>query len=192
MNTSVQTTTIENDSKNGSFLFHPILALTSLQHTELAVWLTVTFVVSFIGACASLGVLLVTWPKRHGSAGVNLLIFHFMVVDLIVCLIIFPMSIGMVAATTSSVREITYPASICQFFHLIFLMGGGVINWADTGIALNRCIALCMPHRYRTWATGKGDCVMILLAWLFSLATIPYAKPRTGIRLDSQSSQYTA
>ncbi|OQV17383.1 hypothetical protein BV898_08488 [Hypsibius exemplaris] len=63
------------------------------------------------------------------------------------------------------------PANICNAIQVIYMTGAGVINWAEVALAANRCIALFLPHSYKVFTTKAINFLVIILAWVISLAS---------------------
>jgi hypothetical protein len=61
-------------------------------------------------------------------------------------------------------------ANACSYVYVIYFVGAGVINWADASLAINRCVALLLPHRYKAWTT-KSNIAVLIFVWLMASCT---------------------
>jgi hypothetical protein len=158
-------------SSNASNASTADLVLTSVEQTELLTWVIFTAIISFVGAFNNILVLLVTWPRNRGTSGLNLLIFHFVSVNLFMCFINIPVSVLMVEGHRAGY---VVPSSICNYIQAIYNIVSGVTNWADASLAINRCIALFFPHNYRMWSTKYVNLSLMTFAWIVSsVAVLP-------------------
>ncbi|OQV22586.1 hypothetical protein BV898_03411 [Hypsibius exemplaris] len=164
--TSLNHTAIYNSSSFPSF---PKLA--KAKQAELLAWICVTLIISLVGAFNNIVVLMATIPKRGAKSGLVFLIFHFISVNLFMCLIAIPVSIVLILVKRAGIP--LRPDS-CIYFQAFYSTGAIVVKWADAGLALNRCVALFLPHRYKGWTTKTTTVGMVLFAWIPSLlAQIP-------------------
>ena len=121
---------------------------------ELYYWTIVSFCLCIIGSFNNILVLLVTWPRAGGSkVGLHMLILHFIAINLFMCLINHPIRTIMVVANQHGHRA---PDGVCPFADFFFGIGWFALSWADAGLAINRVLALYVPHQHREWASTRS------------------------------------
>ncbi|OWA53942.1 hypothetical protein BV898_18366 [Hypsibius exemplaris] len=144
----------------------PFPPLSRAKQTELTAWIATTLTISFVGALNNILTLRVTRSAKLGKAGVNLLIFHFVAINLLMCLVTLPIAIFIMLAK----RDGWFlPMTTCGYFNALFTTNLSVINWSDAGLALNRLVALYLPHRYKAWSSTAANRAIIMGSWLTSL-----------------------
>ncbi|OQV22584.1 hypothetical protein BV898_03409 [Hypsibius exemplaris] len=141
--------------------------LTHARQTELIAWGTVTLSLSFLGAVNNLLVLLVTWPDAGSKFGLNLLIFHFVAVNLFMCLMGIPISVILILLKRDGYF---IPPNICNFFQAVYGLGATLVNWSDSMLAVNRCLALFIPHHYRSLTNKAATLAVLIFMWAIGLA----------------------
>jgi 7 transmembrane receptor (rhodopsin family) len=140
--------------------------LSPFKQRELLAWIIITAVITFIGGFNNVLAVLVTWPRPNVQSNFNLLLFHFAIINLFMCLVNVPIHVFMILAKQSGY---VVSSSVCKYLHVFHATGIGLVNWADAGLALSRCIALILPHHYKTWNTKMANLGILALAWAFSL-----------------------
>ncbi|OQV22585.1 hypothetical protein BV898_03410 [Hypsibius exemplaris] len=141
--------------------------LTDARQTELIAWGTVTLSLSFLGAVNNLLVLLVTWPGAGSKFGLNLLIFHFVAVNLFMCLMGIPISVILILLKRDGYF---IPPNICNFFQAVYGLGATLVNWSDSMLAVNRCLALFVPHHYLSLTKQSANLAVLVFMWAIGLA----------------------
>ena len=136
---------------------------------ELIAWIATTLAISFLGSISNVIVLVVTWPKSVRKSGFNLQIFHFVAANLFMCLLGIPISVYLVMVKRHGYH---IPLDICNYIYPPLVTVNAVVNWSDVGLALNRVVALCAPHKYRAWSSKRGNVAMIASYWIISLAAV--------------------
>ncbi|OQV13701.1 hypothetical protein BV898_12095 [Hypsibius exemplaris] len=157
---------------NMSFSFNVTLAqtpfpiLSQRKQQELTAWLATTLTISFIGVANNLLLLRIIWPAKIRKLGVGLLIVHFVVLNLLMCLVTFPVEFFIVLAKRDG-----WPiaGTACYYVQTMYTINASVVNWSDTGLAVNRVVALYYPHRYRTWSTMPRGVAMIVCSWMICI-----------------------
>ena len=141
--------------------------LSQAERTELQAWGITTPILSFFGAFNNILVLMVTYPQSGAKSGLNLLIFHFVAVNLWMCMVNVPVSVFFILAKRDGYF---IPPNLCSYFQAIYGLGATLVNWTDSALAVNRCIALFLPHQYKSltknWLVG----IMLMFIWLISLS----------------------
>ena len=143
--------------------------LSQSEKTNLLVWVIVTLTISLFGAINNLLILIITWPKASRPSSLNMLIFHFITVGLVVCLLSYPLICLEVLAVIYG-HEI--PASLCRFTLSTYTILVKVINWSDAAIALNRCIAFYFPHHYKQWSSNRMIARITMFTWFISAGPV--------------------
>ncbi|OQV17616.1 hypothetical protein BV898_08241 [Hypsibius exemplaris] len=147
-----------NNAANDSFP-----QLSKRKQTELTAWMTVTLCVSFTGACFNVLALYAAVPKKGVKLGLAILLYHFLSINLFMCLIAVPSSVFITIAKQHGQR---IPPDTCLYFLALYSTVANVVKWSDAGLALNRCIALYYPHSYKAWTTRTATLGVILCAWI--------------------------
>ncbi|OQV12401.1 hypothetical protein BV898_13353 [Hypsibius exemplaris] len=156
---------------NGSIIliephFGP-LNLTLAKERELAGWTAFSLIVSYLASFIDALLIVVTWPRRGSSpSSINFLIFHYVAVSFIINFAGMPTLIYMIQATENG---LTLPATICDYTHSSLNVFGGVVNWCDAGMAVNRCIALLFPFHYKGKVTKIINYTMMIFPWFLCL-----------------------
>ena len=118
----------------------------NIDATKLLSWIVTTCLVCFVGTLANVLAILAIWPRQPFTSGLNFLIFHFLAVNLFMCLVNIPICIGMIAARQSG--YIISPIS-CNYVQPLYTIFYWLANWFEAGLAVNRYIALFFPHSYK-------------------------------------------
>ena len=142
--------------------------LSKAQTTELTAWIVTQLTLTYLGALCNAIVLAVTWPKGQRKFGINLIIFHFVAINFLLCCVNLPLSVFTVV-----VKRAGYPITrACSYIHSIFAVAVYALNWSDASLSLNRCVALLLPHHYRAWTSWKIQLSIIAGTWTFSIAAL--------------------
>ncbi|OQV14497.1 hypothetical protein BV898_11339 [Hypsibius exemplaris] len=160
------------------------LNLTLQQQSELLAWSVLTSFITLTGVFSCLVLLIATRPKRGSTRGINMLIFHFMAVHLIMCGLCLP---GNVITVQMRAQNVTFPPHLCRCVQAIHVTCVSVINWSDAGLALNRFVALFYPHCYKAWTTKWANAGLVILSWLLSLLGLFFIIPGTAGQLTSNA-----
>ncbi|OQV26001.1 hypothetical protein BV898_00135 [Hypsibius exemplaris] len=162
----------QNSTTNLSITALPGL-LSPLKQVELFLWIIFTTLLCFVGVINNTLVLLVTWPKTNGTTGLNLLIFHFIFINLFICLFNIPVSIFMILAKQAGF--VPDPAA-CQYIQTLYTTGFDAVNWSDAFLASSRFVVFFFPHNYQAWTTKTANFGIIMLTWFVSFgAVLPVA-----------------
>ncbi|OQV12182.1 hypothetical protein BV898_13524 [Hypsibius exemplaris] len=170
---SVLVTSHEDQSANNSNnLTASLQQLSEARAVELHAWIIVAFSICFIGLFNNVLVLLVTWPRpgRRKPVGLHMVIFHFIAINLFMCLVNHHVRSGFVAAKTYG--HILIPDSVCRYVHVFYNVGWIALSWAEAALAVNRIIAIFFPHQYREWTSKSVNLVMVALPWLIGFALV--------------------
>ncbi|OWA53944.1 hypothetical protein BV898_18368 [Hypsibius exemplaris] len=156
--------------------------LSAEKQTELTALASITLTISYIGVLSNILTLRVTWSTNLGKAGVSLLIFHFVAINLMECLVTLPTAIFIMLAKRDG-RFI--PDLACPYFTTFYMINVSVVNWSDAGLALNRFIALYFPHRYKAFTSGAVNTAVIVGRWLISVGVSSLFGLSVGVRVSS-------
>ncbi|OWA53948.1 hypothetical protein BV898_18372 [Hypsibius exemplaris] len=167
-----------NDS-NLTVTAAPFPPLSRAKQTELTALVAITLTISLIGVLNNFLTLRVTWSAKLGKAGVSLLIFHFVFTNLLMCLVTLPAASFIVLAK----RDGWFIAgNTCRFYTTLYSINVSVVNWSDAGLALNRFVALYLPHRYKAWTSAAVNAAIITCCWLISIGiTLPFTVSAGGL-----------
>ena len=159
--------------------------LSPSKHTELGIWAAVTLLISLGGVVNNFLVLAATSPSKSDgqrvSSNFNLLISHYVAVNLVVCLFTQPTIVAMAMAKRSGYPV---PSSLCSYVYTINGVLAGLTYWSDAGLAINRCVALFLPHHYKTLCTRKVNLFGIGFSWVVCCgAMLSYPLGYEGTRL---------
>ncbi|OQV12180.1 hypothetical protein BV898_13522 [Hypsibius exemplaris] len=130
-----------------------------IRTAELQAWMVVAFTLCIIGSFNNIVVLLITFPRsgRCKVAGLHTLIFHFICINLFLCLVDHPIRSGFV---TAKYHGHIIQDSVCRYVHVFYNVGWIALSWADAALAVNRIIAMFFPHKYREWSSKSVNLVM--------------------------------
>ena len=158
-------------------------SLSPIESEELSAWIAITLTISAIGSVANITVLIATWPKRSAKSALNLQIFHFVFLNLIICLITVPASVSLVVAKLYGYP--VWPHS-CNYLYLPYMVFPTLVNWCDAGLAVNRVIALYFPLKYRAWNSKRVSIIMMAGYWIICLAfVVPAAFGVDGAKIQA-------
>ncbi|OQV13700.1 hypothetical protein BV898_12094 [Hypsibius exemplaris] len=168
-------------NKNGSSE-SPITILPLTKQRELTAWIATTLAVSVIGILNNIFVLRVTWPVTQRISGVSLLISHFVVVNLLICLVSLPASIFVIILTQHYGSLIA--GRSCYYIQTLWIVNVSVVNWSDAGLVGNRFVALYFPHSYKLWMTTRVSAAIIVGSWILCIGVmLPFTLASVGQRV---------
>lgn len=131
----------------------------------IAVWYVTIMILCVIGAVNNLLLLTVIFKTRKLRAGAGILVAHLIVIFSVMCTFLYPISNTVIFMQAYNIRvsdtfcrAIQGPAGACVI----------VANWTDVFLALNRFMAICLPHHYARWAQKKVSIALISVAWFFA------------------------
>ena len=164
---------LNNSSANSSLQkgmsLHSFPDLSPAKNVELHAWAATLLVLCFIGSVNNVAVLIATWPKKSHKAGLNILIFHFVTANLLMCLINLPISVFLVMAKQ---HGSALPEKICDFTITPLFIVTAVVEWCDVALAVNRVIALYFPLKYNAWTRPAVNFGIIAAIWVVSVFTV--------------------
>ena len=143
------------------------------MHAELTAWMATTLTVTLLGAVFDILILIISFRSlMHSKSGLRLPLFHYLLVNLFVCLVTVPSCILLVMLTR---RGYKLWSSACDLVQSLQVVAVAVVNWADAGLAVDRYVALFHPHHYTTWTGGKVNLILIVFYWLICFgAMVPF------------------
>ena len=140
-------------------------SLSTAKQAELNAWIGISTTITYLAASIDICLILVTWPRRASASRINFLIFHYAIVSFLFNFLSTPTLSFMVLAVSQGYR---LPGNICDWTHSTLNILGGVINWCDAGLAVNRCVALLFPHSYRNGTTKVISYFILIFSWLLN------------------------
>ncbi|OWA53644.1 hypothetical protein BV898_18065 [Hypsibius exemplaris] len=171
MNSSVET------ARNYSAV-PPFPVLSPTMQTELTAWIAITLTVCVVGIFTNVLLLRVMWSAELQRSGVSFLLFHFVAVNLLMCIVTTPIAVILVLVKRDGWH---IPSNICYYITTLNTINISVVNWSDAGLALNRFVALYFPHSYKTWATTPTLVVIIACGWIIPISlTMPFTVAAGG------------
>ncbi|OWA53646.1 hypothetical protein BV898_18067 [Hypsibius exemplaris] len=172
MNSSLNSTNCNNST------VPPFPVLSPASQKELTTWIATTLTVCVVGILNNILLLLVTWSAKLQRSGVSFLLFHFVGVNLLMCLITGPAAIFLVLIKRHGWH---IPSNICYYVTTLNTINISVVNWSDVGLAFNRFVALYFPHSYKAWATTPVNIAIIACSWFIPIAlTMPFTVAAGG------------
>ncbi|OQV17313.1 hypothetical protein BV898_08562 [Hypsibius exemplaris] len=139
--------------------------------SELAkiIWFTLSILTSFFGSF--LLILLLVHIFRTKLTGSTILIAHLLILQLILCSVYFPIFfIDSFAGLNGASLNLNCPV-------LLLLLIGAVQaqHWASLMLAINRYVAVALPHHYRKVVSKPAVTVMLLSPCIIGLGgTMPF------------------
>ncbi|OQV11452.1 hypothetical protein BV898_14248 [Hypsibius exemplaris] len=150
---------------NSTVARFPELSPTAKQ--EVTAWIATTLTICVVGVLNNFLLIRVIWTAKLQRSGVSFLLFHFVVVNLLMCLVTVPAAIFLVIFKRDGW---SIPCNVCHYITTLNVINMTVVNWADVGLALNRFVALYFPFRYKAWATPRVNFAIIACSWVISTA----------------------
>ncbi|OQV12021.1 hypothetical protein BV898_13671 [Hypsibius exemplaris] len=131
-------------------------------------WFAFTIAVCVFGTVSLLLLLTVALTKRlHHGAG--FLIIHLSCLQLFLCAISYPFSTTDIYLALIPDQAVRF-AIHCPSFLFIFKVTLHTEMWSSVLLAVNRCVAVALPHHYRMMTTKVALASMIGVAWVIALA----------------------
>ncbi|OQV17314.1 hypothetical protein BV898_08563 [Hypsibius exemplaris] len=131
-------------------------------------WFALSIAVSLFG-CFMLAALLahICYGKLTGS---TVLIAHLMALQLLHCAVFFPiLFVDSFAALTGSSLHLN-----CPLLLLMHISAAQAEHWASLVLAVNRYVAIALPHHYRKVVSTPVLTVMIIAPWVIGIGdTLP-------------------
>ncbi|OWA53956.1 hypothetical protein BV898_18380 [Hypsibius exemplaris] len=146
----------------------PFPNLLPAKQAELTAWIAITLAICFFGTLNNIVLLRVTWPLKRQKYGISLQLFHFVTVNLTMCLVTIPATVFLVHAKRNG-----WPiqSNACAFIHTLYSINLFLVNWADGGLAVNRFVALYFPHSYKSWSTTRVNAAVIGGSWAICIGS---------------------
>ncbi|OWA53945.1 hypothetical protein BV898_18369 [Hypsibius exemplaris] len=146
--------------------------LSPAKEKELTALTAIALAISGIGVINNALTLRVTWSNRLGKTGVSLLLFHFVAINLLECLVTMPTAFTIMLAKRAGHL---IPEQTCPCFTTLYMINVSVVNWSDADLALNRFIALYFPHRYKALTSAAVNRAVIVGTWMISVGiSLPF------------------
>ncbi|OWA53645.1 hypothetical protein BV898_18066 [Hypsibius exemplaris] len=172
-----------NSSSNSSHAstVPPFPMLSPTTQKEVIAWIAATLSICVVGIFTNVLLLRVMWSAKLQRSGVSFLLFHFVAVNLLMCLITVPAAIFLVVVKRDGWQ---IPSNICYYITTINTINMTVVNWSDAGLALNRFVALYFPHSYKAWSATPVSVAIIISGWLIAIGlTMPFTTAAGGQRV---------
>ena len=147
----------------------PYPKLSSADNAILTAWIASTLSLCVLGVFSNITVLITTWPKGERKNVLNLQIFHFITINLLLCMFGTPTAVFLVLAKH---HGLPVPPTLCNFTHPPTVVLTALINWCDAGLSANRVIALYFPLKYKNWNSKFFGLAMIAGSWVICLSTV--------------------
>ncbi|OQV17397.1 hypothetical protein BV898_08501 [Hypsibius exemplaris] len=157
-------------SPNGYVNNSEIQPLTNRTEEQVGTTATAWFVFSItcciIGTGLLMLLLLTSFHVKRLHSGSNVLVVHIMLIELIICGIGFPMTL------ITTYRSLTgFHVQInCNISELFFVTTINTEFWASLSLAINRFVALALPHSYQRIISKAVLTVMIFVPWVLGLS----------------------
>ncbi|OWA55240.1 hypothetical protein BV898_19628 [Hypsibius exemplaris] len=157
---------------NGSFADDNNLSSSYPEESQSSVtgWFAFTMAVCVFGTVLFLLLLTaaVTKGLHHGA---GFLIIHISCLQLYLCAVSYPLStIDIYLALIPGTREEERLTLHCQSFLFIFKCAVHAEMWSSVLLAVNRCVAVALPYRYKEMTTRAMLCSMVGVPWVIALA----------------------
>ncbi|OQV16762.1 hypothetical protein BV898_09119 [Hypsibius exemplaris] len=144
---------------------NPANATNIIQRVASDSWFIFTVLVSFSGSLLLVLLLLTSFRRRELRSGARVLIIHLMVMQLLICSVLSPVQ-------TIATYETLLAHHIrldCPPLQLLQIGTMYAENWASTLLAVNRYVAVVIPHHYQRMLTKQVLTLMITLPWLMGI-----------------------
>ncbi|OWA50770.1 hypothetical protein BV898_15276 [Hypsibius exemplaris] len=130
-------------------------------------WFAFTIAICVFGTVSLLLLLIVALTKRlhHGAA---FLIIHLSCLQLFLCAISYPLSTTDIYLALIPDQTVRF-AIHCPSFLFIFKVVLHTEMWSSVLLAVNRCVAVALPHHYRMMTTKVALASMIGVPWVIAL-----------------------
>ncbi|OQV15356.1 hypothetical protein BV898_10462 [Hypsibius exemplaris] len=144
--------------------------LTERQRLTFNTWFGLSMGITLAGS-GLLILLLVSAVRRENSrSGSRILLLHLMSTQLLLCGLLFP--IHFITSYLALIRR--NPTISCSSFAFIHTSTTFAQNWSQALIAVNRFVAIGLPHHYRSWVSRRTLAAMIVAPWVTGFAiTLP-------------------
>ncbi|OQV17310.1 hypothetical protein BV898_08560 [Hypsibius exemplaris] len=131
-------------------------------------WFTLSMLVSFFGSI--LLILLLFHIVRTKLTGSTVLIAHLLALQLLLCSVYFPiLFIDSFAGLNGASLNLNCPVLLLMYIGAVQAQ-----HWASLVLAINRYVAIALPHHYRKLVSKPVLTMMILAPWIIGTGgTIP-------------------
>jgi hypothetical protein len=140
---------------------------TNLPFDQLSIrfWFAFSTIISISGSSLFILLLVASFYEKKLQKGANLLIIHIMLIQLLLCALLFP-----ILNTTSYLLLKGHRINFnCRLFLLAQVGAMNTENWASLLLAINRYVAIAMPHFYKAWVSKKVLISMIVIPWVIGI-----------------------
>ena len=150
-------------------------ATSRLHDTEssLTLWFTLSCLLHIIAVVSNAAFVWAVYNDRTSQVGPRLLLSNLALSGFLLSAIGFPM---VSVASFLAFQGIDTPC----LYYLTFLLFLIATSWADVMLALNRFIAICLPHYYFKWRTTKASLCLISCSWTVAIALVGLVAARRG------------
>ncbi|XP_055332329.1 uncharacterized protein LOC129584238 [Paramacrobiotus metropolitanus] len=145
---------------------------------HLYLWFSVSMLIGLIGGFLILMLLTVMYKQKKLTRGSGLLIAHAQCIDFIMCTMENPLqNSGLLLQALHTSTGVN-----CPFARFSLISMQAVGNWSAVFLALNRFVAVVIPHHYQKVATQPVLIGKIVLSWSIGLAiTVPHYVLKLGV-----------
>ncbi|OWA52567.1 hypothetical protein BV898_17018 [Hypsibius exemplaris] len=133
-------------------------------------WFIFTIFVSFSGTIIILILLAASVQQRDLRVGTRILIIHLMCIQLLICSVLTPVQ------TIATYKVLIGQEIRLECVPLQLLQFGAMYaeNWSSALLAINRFVAIQLPHHYKKLLSARIIGAMIILPWIVGIGiTVP-------------------
>ena len=159
-----------NDSCNSSSTSEAAPSNNSLAASKLVAfytWFGFTLTVCLVASVILLLLLASSLHQNSLHTGSRLLLMHLMFIQLVICALF---NTAQAALSYEAVIKKTQPID-CRLFTLFYLSVYYAENWSSALMALNRFVAIELPHHYKKWLTKYALAASMVLPWVIGFST---------------------
>ncbi|OQV17315.1 hypothetical protein BV898_08564 [Hypsibius exemplaris] len=161
------------------------------SHLHVVTWFSLSIATSVGGSVMLILLLASSVYHKKLAGGSTVLIAHLMLIQLLHCAVLLPI------LTVNSFTALTHRKDVlqldCSVLSLIHITAIQADNWASLFLAINRYVAIVVPHFYRKLVTRNAILASLLLPWLIGVAvTLPVYFGFGGIFLWSAPCAFCA
>ena len=133
-------------------------------------WLTLRLFICLVGIINSCLLMLVVWRDRSTSTGTRLLVLSLFFSACLLCGIFVPAA-SVINGLPTLFQSQNPRNLVCSMYTgaQFCLMTFG---FTDVSLAINRLIAVCLPHEFTSWQSTRICCIMVGLSWSLAFLTV--------------------
>ncbi|XP_055340580.1 adenosine receptor A3-like [Paramacrobiotus metropolitanus] len=144
----------------------PGLVLPKVSYSMAVTWVSLTMTMTFAGTVTIILLLTATIRYRSLRAGAGRLIAHLLCIDFFICGITTP---GYMLIIFLDLVGIPYTIN-CTAWVTIRMLSINVQYWASMVLAVNRLVAIALPHHYKVWTRRSVMLAMMGMCWVIAIA----------------------